>query len=181
MTLQTSATKRTKRRTGGFRANDRERTEYLRQRQEKVRELARKLGKLNAIERAEILRRIGKVVNIEGHVMSDWNTIFMWYQRNELGALSVVGGFQQWKKAGRIVKKGEKGMWMLFPMFITRKTESGEDAIDPQTGEKDILTRFRVGTVFDISQTNPADSEPCEPSSELPNGEVIEVESEVVA
>lgn len=136
---------------------------------------------MNAIERAEILRRIGKVVNIEGHVMSDWNTILMWYQRHERGELSVVGGFQQWKKAGRIVKKGEKGMWMLFPMFLTRKTESGDDAIDPQTGEKDILTRFRVGTVFDISQTNPADAEPCEPSSELPNGEVIEVESEVVA
>lgn len=180
MTLQTGATKRTKRRTGGFRANDRERTEYLRQRQEKVRELARRLGKLNAIERAEILRRIGNVVNIEGHVMSDWNTIFMWYQRNELGALSVVGGFQQWKKAGRIVKKGEKGIWMLFPMFLTRKTESGEDVIDPQTGEKDILTRFRVGTVFDISQTNPADEEPCE-QSKLLEGEVIEAESEVIA
>ena len=51
---------------------------------------------------------------------------------------------------------------MLFPMFLTRKTESREDNIDPQTGEKDILTRFRVGTVFDISQTNPADAEPCE-------------------
>ena len=133
---------------------------------------------MNAIERAEILRRIGNVVNIEGHVMSDWNTIFMWWQRHELGALSVVGGFQQWKKAGRIVKKGERGIWMLFPMFLTRKTESGEDAIDPKTGEKDILTRFRIGTVFDISQTNPADAEP---SNELADGEVIEAESEVMA
>ena len=67
---------------------------------------------------------------------------------------------------------------MLFPMFLTRKTESGEDAIDPKTGEKDILTRFRIGTVFDISQTNPADAEP---SNELADGEVIEAESEVMA
>lgn len=69
-------------------------------------------------------------------------------------------------------------MMMLFPMFIERKDANGETLLK-ENGEKDILTRFNVGTVFDITQTDPADVEPVCASDELGNGEVIDVESEV--
>lgn len=179
-TLQTTG--RAHRRTGKRRQfSESERAEYRKRKREFIHGIAAAIGKLNAVQRAELLTRIGGVATIEGHKLSDYNTIFLWYQRQELGMLSIVGGFQQWHKAGRVIKKGEKGLAMLFPMFSERKDRDGNPIINPLTGEKDILTRFNVGTVFDISQTAPAQPDIEIPQNQLAGYDTIDVESEVVS
>ncbi len=58
-----------------------------------------------------------------------------------------VAGFNTWKKLGRYVMKGEKGIGIIAPMIFGAKddTADGEDA--PRI-------RFKVVRVFDISQTD---------------------------
>ena len=78
---------------------------------------------------------------------------------------SRVAGFQAWKKLGRSVKKGEKGISILAPCPYKRWVEQPE--CDPVThqpllgkdGEpkirKELLVfqGFKIATVFDVSQT----------------------------
>lgn len=57
-----------------------------------------------------------------------------------------VAGFNAWKKMGRYVKRGEKGIAILAPM-IYREDPDDEDSLK-------VLRGFRVVHVFDISQTD---------------------------
>ncbi len=57
-----------------------------------------------------------------------------------------VAGYNAWKKMGRYVKRGEKGIPILAPM-IYREDPDDEDA--PK-----VLRGFRVVHVFDVSQTD---------------------------
>ena len=77
----------------------------------------------------------------EGHTLSRFNTIACIMQKPDV---SLVGGFQQWRAKGRIVRKGERGFTIFFPCF-KKNEETGEEA----------LAYFRTATVFDISQTEP--------------------------
>lgn len=77
-----------------------------------------------------------------------------------------VAGFRSWKKLGRFVKKGEKGIVIIAPMMIRPK----DDASTGDNGEDRTLIRFKAAYVFDVSQT---DGEPLpEPASACgnPNG-----------
>lgn len=57
-----------------------------------------------------------------------------------------VAGFRTWKKLGRYVRKGEKGIVIIAPMLIkNREATSGED---------ESFLRFRAVYVFDVSQTD---------------------------
>lgn len=56
-----------------------------------------------------------------------------------------VAGFNSWKKNGRFVKKGEKGIAIIVPMPIKIEQE--------KPGDPESITRFRAGFVFDVSQT----------------------------
>ena len=55
-----------------------------------------------------------------------------------------VAGFGAWKKMNRFVKKGEKGITIIAPIF----KKDGED----EDNRKEV--RFRASCVFDISQTD---------------------------
>lgn len=58
-----------------------------------------------------------------------------------------VASYQSWKKLGRYVKEGEKGIKILVP--ITYKIT------DKETNEEEVRVRgYKEGTVFDISQTD---------------------------
>jgi len=57
-----------------------------------------------------------------------------------------VAGFNAWKKMGRYVKRGEKGIPILAPMIYREDT-------DDEESEK-VITGFRVVYVFDIAQTD---------------------------
>jgi len=65
-------------------------------------------------------------------------------------AASHVAGFHAWRKLGRFVKKGEKGMLILAPI-IRKKAENNGDT---ETDESSTAVGFRAAYVFDISQTD---------------------------
>ena len=56
---------------------------------------------------------------------------------------SIVGGFKQWRRAGRTVMKGQHGYSILFPTGTK----------DSETGDIEDVCKFCAGTVFDIAQT----------------------------
>jgi len=58
---------------------------------------------------------------------------------------TMVAGFQAWKKMGRYVMKGEKGIPIFAPMIYKE---------DPNDENSKVLHGFRVVYVFDISQTD---------------------------
>ena len=63
---------------------------------------------------------------------------------------SLIQGFHAWRKMGRCVKKGEKGIGIIAPMVGKKKDE---DRTSDEDGEKTIFG-FKVVHVFDVSQTD---------------------------
>jgi N-terminal domain of anti-restriction factor ArdC len=64
-----------------------------------------------------------------------------------------VAGFREWISRGRRVRKGEHGIRILAPAgTYPAATEEAKGDTDPVTKE---WTRFRVTSVFDVSQTDP--------------------------
>lgn len=97
------------------------------------------------------------------HNYSFNNTLLIAMQKPDA---TLVAGFQAWqKKFERHVKKGEKGIQIIAPAPIREKQEM--EKIDPVTQEpvlradgqpeteevEIVIPRFRVTTVFDVSQT----------------------------
>ena len=97
------------------------------------------------------------------HNYSFNNTLLITMQKPEA---TLVAGYQAWqKKFNRHVKRGEKGIQIIAPAPIREKQEI--EKIDPETKEpvigedgqpeteivERVIPRFRVTTVFDVSQT----------------------------
>ncbi len=97
------------------------------------------------------------------HNYSFNNTLLIAMQKPES---TLVAGYGTWsKKFHRQVKRGEKGIKIIAPVPIREKEEV--EKFDPETNEpvlrpdgqpeteevEHIIPRFRVATVFDISQT----------------------------
>ena len=86
---------------------------------------------------------------------------------NQLATASIVCGFQQWKRAGRSVVKGARGLAIWIPTGRSPGANAG--AAEPATGdvfslvdgpesadgagERGAVRGFVIGTVFDVSQT----------------------------
>ena len=66
------------------------------------------------------------------------------------GQFTVVGGFRQWRKAGRTVMKGQRGACIWFPLG-DKKQDGTEDTTG--AGEEKSSCRFGLATVFDVKQT----------------------------
>jgi antirestriction protein ArdC len=73
------------------------------------------------------------------------NQMLIWRQKPEA---SFVGGFNTWLKCGRYVRKGEKGIAILAPMFFKDKRQTTDSEAEAQR------IWFKVVSVFDISQTD---------------------------
>jgi len=74
------------------------------------------------------------------------NQMLIWRQKPDA---HFVGGFHTWLKCGRYVRKGEKGIAILAPMFFKDKRQ----AADGNESETQRIW-FKVVYVFDISQTD---------------------------
>jgi antirestriction protein ArdC len=74
------------------------------------------------------------------------NQMLIWRQKPDA---TFVGGFNTWLKCGRFVRKGEKGVAILAPMFFKDKKQAA-DGSDEETRR----IWFKVVYVFDISQTD---------------------------
>jgi hypothetical protein len=124
------------------------------ERRAKFRTLWKQIGNMPELERIQMANKLG-IVNCEGHTLSVKNQCLIAFQTP--GA-SVVGGFRQWLKQGRAVKKGEHGA-MIWIKAGQRKSEDASEA--PESDDP----RFVTGTVFDIGQTQPVEqSAPAEES-----------------
>jgi hypothetical protein len=115
------------------------------------------------------------------HNYSFNNTLLITMQKPEA---TLVAGYQAWqKKFNRQVKRGEKGIQIIAPAPFKEKQEI--EKTDPETGEivigedgqpetevvERVITKFRVTTVFDVSQTT---GEP------IPEFEVSELDGDVL-
>ena len=60
-----------------------------------------------------------------------------------------VAGFNTWKRLGRFVKKGAKGIMILAPVVLQKESEQTEDA-----AKQDNAIRFRAVYVFDMADTD---------------------------
>ena len=112
----------------------------------------RSVAVMSEDERTALVMRVGAIVTFEGHALSAFNSCLILTQ---LPTASMVGGFHQWKTKGRKVKKGEHGLMIWVP---TGRKDKDEDAAPaPEASEdKDKRAGFIMGTVFDVTQTEPA-------------------------
>jgi len=78
------------------------------------------------------------------HRYSFNNVLLIAAQRPEA---SQVAGFHAWRKMNRLVRKGEKAIWILAPMvYKNADAEDGE--------EHRIIRGFKFVPVFDVTQTD---------------------------
>ena len=127
---------------------------------EKVKEITEKLKTgVNEIFESGQYEQYLKVMS-KFHDYSTNNTILIALQRPDA---TRVAGFTTWKNEfQRSVKKGEKGIKILAPMFFKKEPQE-KDVTDSEThssenheqeeNEEQIITRFKVVNVFDICQT----------------------------
>ncbi len=116
------------------------------ERRERFKTLAKAVGDMTDDERASFSARLGTVITCEGHALSLHNTCLTLLQ---CPTASMVGGFWQWKNAGRAVQKGEHGLMIWIPKG------KGKEAEEPTGDGPAERPGFIMGTVFDISQTQP--------------------------
>lgn len=109
------------------------------ERKERIKELRTRLANLTPQEQESLSSR-GLIATVEGRTLSFHNTLLVYLQSNGVPP-TIVGGYKQWRNAGKQVRKGEHGYMIWFP--VGDKTDDG-DIIDAHT--------FYTGTVFDISQ-----------------------------
>lgn len=63
-----------------------------------------------------------------------------------------VAGFHTWRRLGRTVRRGEKGIWILAPITRRIVDEATGDACEPRA--RRVLSGFKAVPVFDIEQTD---------------------------
>ena len=97
------------------------------------------------------------------HRYSFCNTLLIMFQRP--GA-TLVASYKSWKNLGRWIKKGESGISILVPVLVKAHSSQTWRVIGPGNqglevtstrGEEMIteqLVGFKIGNVFDISQTD---------------------------
>lgn len=111
--------------------------------------LAGNIAAMSPQDRATLASK-SSIMTIEGRSLSVFNQCLL-VSQNPFA--TVVGGFAQWKAAGRIVRKGEHGLALWVPCKGKETLNAGLAVIaGSNVAEK---TRFLMGTVFDVSQTDP--------------------------
>jgi hypothetical protein len=95
--------------------------------------------------------------NANGHELSLFNQCLLIHQ---FTGVSIVGGFQQWREQGRRVMKGARALAIWIPLHkgdaSAEPEPSDESDATGSDGESAGRSRFIVGNVFDISQTESA-------------------------
>lgn len=98
-----------------------------------------------------------------------------------LPELSHVGSYRAWSRVGRQVRRGEHGLALLVPVSVRLTDQSTmrprePDPLDPD-GRTARLLRFKVGHVFDVSQT---EGDPI-PSWATPYPDAVDIIPDLVA
>ncbi len=120
------------------------------ERRERFRAITARVAAMSDEERGLLVMKCGAVFTCEGRALSPFNTCLV---LSQLPTASMVGGFRQWKSQGRSVRKGQHGLCIWVP---TGKGETAPAA--EEKGEDAKRPGFLMGTVFDISQTEPTEA-----------------------
>jgi hypothetical protein len=112
---------------------------------QKARDLSAKIARMSEAERTKLSEKMVSVFNPQGHQLTLHNTLLLigQCQREDL---TLVAGFKQWIKAGRVVNKGEHTIGFIQVPIYKSKDES--------EGENGRPTYFKLVPVFDVSQTD---------------------------
>ena len=132
--------------------------ETKQERRARMYNLAREIGKLSPEQRLELSSKC-MVATIEGRSLSITNQCLI---ARQIPSATIVGGFRQWLKAGRVVMKGQHGACIWVPIGHKTANADGETDTDERTG-------FILGTVFDVSQTTEKNAVESEASTERAN------------
>lgn len=114
-------------------------------RREKFKALWKQVAAMPQDQRVALSHKYG-FRTVTGHALSPGNQMMIALQ---LPTASVLGGFRQWIKAGRAVRKGQHGAMIWVP--TGGQSADTTPLSDEVTEGADV--RFIVGTVFDIGQT----------------------------
>jgi len=87
-----------------------------------------------------------------------------------LSGTADARGFQQWKAAGRRVKKGSKAVYILAPTIIRKKDEETGERTD-----KEICIGFRAVPVFRVEDTDGDPLPTCAPTKPPPLADVAAI------
>ncbi len=127
-------------------------------RREAFRKLAADVSSMPDEQRAALVNRAGGIFTVEGRPLSVVNSCLVLAQ---CPSASMVGGFAQWLRAGRCVRKGESGLAIWIPTGGRSNnngpadvSSSGEPIAEAGDAKANPRTRFIMGTVFDVSQTD---------------------------
>lgn len=126
-------------------------------RRENLRSVSKKIAKMDSKDQAVLASPMANVVRINGEPLSLRNQCLLSVQSKE--PCTMVGGYDQWIKAGRIVNKGEKGMGIRVP--CQPREDAEEDDEEQEDGSKKRMY-FTFGFVFDIRQTRKQTAEDIE-------------------
>jgi len=121
---------------------EQQKIEYREKKKSRIQTIRKTLSEMTEEQRTQLIEKFGIVTTIEGHPLTAHNTCFLYAQTEK--PVTVIGGFQQWLKAGRIVKKGEKSLLIFVP---SQRSNEGNEA----AGDDDVF--FFTANVFDITQT----------------------------
>ena len=113
---------------------------------QKIKAIYQSVKDLAPEQKEQLIMRLN-IKNPEGHFLSGNNCLLLDRQAaiyNPNISFSVVGGFQQWQKHNRQVKKGESGFYIAIPSKKENQDSENSDEVF-----------FFFKAVFDISQTEP--------------------------
>jgi len=117
------------------------------ERRDRFKALVKKVVAMTPDERKELVATTPGIMTVERHTLSPVNSILIMMQNPEA---TIVGGFNQWIKNGRTVRKGEHGCSIWIPLNKT----------GAETNEQPDELHFGSGTVFDITQTKELEEVP---------------------
>jgi hypothetical protein len=138
------------------------------ERRAKFKALWKQVAAMPELERVHLAAQYG-FRTVEGRELSLCNSMLIALQ---LPGASVLGGFRQWIKAGRCVRKGQHGAMIWVPTGCRKAGEPAESPINgsPVPDGEGQDTRFMIGTVFDIAQTEESKGQGEENAAGVPCG-----------
>jgi N-terminal domain of anti-restriction factor ArdC len=120
------------------------------EKKQKIQAIFQSVKDLTQDQKDQLMMQLS-IKNPEGHFLSGNNCLLLDRQAamyNPNISFSIVGGFNQWQKHNRKVKKGESGFYIAIPSKKQEKQSENNDEVF-----------FFFKAVFDISQTEQISSE----------------------
>ena len=113
----------------------------------KMGDMAKNIRAMSKEDQENTAAKLG-TITCEGHLLSPFNTCFLWTQAGR--ALVQVGGCNQWRKVKRAVMKGQHAAGYIY-VPIGNRTEEKAEGTDGEEGNSRPF--FKLVPVFDVSQT----------------------------